>query len=475
MQPFSEFFAQWVSEYYKNATIGKSGDFYTAVSVSKFFGGAIANYILKNLENGNLELPLNIVDCGANNTNLIKDIYSFLEALGIGVAENCEFYIIESNAKIAGLEMESNTKIANKKLACNLADSKDLDSKNLQVSKDSAIDSKLDSTKCRESADSTIDSPNNPKDSLDSNNSKPPKIHILKNLDSLKPLKNNTFFIANEFFDALPCELYSDGKMAFVDKNMNIRFLDSKEILRYSKNQDSNNFNNLESNEFDCSKQLDKSYPPFSGAEIFCKTSNSEVSCKTSNSKPKSHFIANSNDIGKSGDLFKNLDSIMQIAESLHIIKGEIPLSYFDFCATLRDINPENKRWIFAVFDYGDRYYNNHFNIRIFHKHKVFPLFEKINALKSYFKTSDITYNVPFLLLDKSFENIGGKKILFKKQDIALIEDFGILDLLQKFHSSKSITNTIYLKESNKIKTLLNVLNDNFKTSIYINFKPKLV
>ena len=46
---FSDFFEGWLNEsYYANAAkIGKSGDFYTAVSVGSFFGICIAREILR--------------------------------------------------------------------------------------------------------------------------------------------------------------------------------------------------------------------------------------------------------------------------------------------------------------------------------------------------------------------------------------------------------------------------------------------
>lgn len=79
--------------------------------------------------------------------------------------------------------------------------------------------------------------------------------------------------------------------------------------------------------------------------------------------------------------------------------KGEIPLSYFDFCKVLDSINTHKKRWIFAVFDYGSKYYTNDFNIRIFSNHTTMPLISNnnlINDAKKYYQQSDITYNVPF-------------------------------------------------------------------------------
>ena len=50
---FSKYMNQWLygeNGYYATyKSIGKEGDFYTAVSTSKFFGGTIANHIVKFL------------------------------------------------------------------------------------------------------------------------------------------------------------------------------------------------------------------------------------------------------------------------------------------------------------------------------------------------------------------------------------------------------------------------------------------
>ena len=316
MQRFDEFFLSWISGYYKNAILGQ--DFFTSVNASRFFGGAIAKYILKNLENKNLELPLNIIEFGANNLNLLNDICDFLDALSVGVVEHCNFIAVESNK--------------------------------------------------------TNKAQNN--------------IKIIKNIKELNKLESNCFFVANEFFDALPCNLYDNEKIAYINNNK-IEFLAS----------------------------------------------------------PKNHI---------------------EIAEKEGFVRGEIPLSYFDFCKDLDSIN--TKKWIFCVFDYGSKIYKNDFSIRIFHNHEVFALL-KNNKLDDFalslYQKSDITYNVPFLILDMAFKHIGAKNVLYKSQDLALIEDFGILDLLLQFHNQSSKTS--YIRESNKIKTILNVLGREFKAAIYSN------
>lgn len=53
MRSFGNYMQEWLygeKGYYKKALIGQKGDFYTSVSLSKFFGGAVAFYIIKLLE-----------------------------------------------------------------------------------------------------------------------------------------------------------------------------------------------------------------------------------------------------------------------------------------------------------------------------------------------------------------------------------------------------------------------------------------
>lgn len=317
MQKFSSFFDSWTKEYYKSANIGKNGDFYTAASASVFFGGAIAQYIIKCLENGKLTLPLNIIDIGGNDGKLLKDVYDFLCALSIGVVEKSKFILVESNR----------------------LDSVVLESDFIKV----------------------------------------------KDVSSLS-LESNCFFIANELFDAMPCELYDMGKMAFVDDSYSIIFKEAS-------------------------------------------------------------------------------PEVKEIADKFNIKKGEIPLSYFRFCGGLGELKI---KFMFLVCDYVKWNDREDFSLRIFSKHKIINFFEV--DLKEYFGISDITYNVPFEMLDSAFSNIGAKKILCKRQDLALIDDFKILDLFQQFYDDKKALDITYIRESNKLKTLLYNLSENFKVVIYCNF-----
>ena len=330
-------------------------DFYTAVGASRFFGGAIAKYILGRLESSKLALPLNIIDLGANNANLLNDIRAFLGSLGVGVAEKCDFIAVESSPYC---HSERSAK----------ARSEESKNKNL------------------------VDS--SPKAQND-------EMIFYKNLAELKSaniLQNrHNIFIANEFFDALPCEIIYNGKMAFVENNRLIfKICDDKKV--------------------------------------------------------------------------------QEICERFKIHKGEIPLIYDKFCENIK-----GEKFMFIAFDYGDFAPRNDFSLRLFYKHKIQNFMEialdsanfaESQNLANLFGKCDITYSVPFFMLDRAFEQIGATKILSKRQDLALIEDFGILDLLQDFHDSldTATNHNLYLRESNKIKTLLHSLSPKFHTAIYKNF-----
>ncbi len=90
--------------YYRKAVIGQKGDFYTSVSLSKFFGGAIAFYIIKLLEEEKLFLPLKIIEIGSHHGHFLSDIASFLNALSVGVMEKCEFISCEPLKELQNIQ-----------------------------------------------------------------------------------------------------------------------------------------------------------------------------------------------------------------------------------------------------------------------------------------------------------------------------------------------------------------------------------
>ncbi|MDQ7045677.1 MAG: SAM-dependent methyltransferase [Sulfurimonas sp.] len=140
---------------YKN--IGKSGDFYTAVSTSKFFGGTIAKHIISLVDEGFLNEDSIICEIGAHHGYFLADVVEFIFTLRPKLLDTLSFVIIERFD--------------------------DLQEQQRNYFKESFGDEVS-----------------------------------LKHYKSLTELQcENAFFIANEIFDAFPCELYFKGKTARVD------------------------------------------------------------------------------------------------------------------------------------------------------------------------------------------------------------------------------------------------------------------
>lgn len=143
--------------------IGKSGDFYTAVSTSKFFGGSIAKHIISLVDEGFLKENAVICEIGAHHGYFLADVIEFIYTLRPKLLSTFEFVIIERFDALQNQQREY-----------------------FQDSFGDAIN--------------------------------------LTHYKSLSQLKcENAFFIANEIFDAFPCELYFKGKTARVDAN-NVEF-----------------------------------------------------------------------------------------------------------------------------------------------------------------------------------------------------------------------------------------------------------
>jgi SAM-dependent MidA family methyltransferase len=140
---------------YKN--IGKSGDFYTAVSTSKFFGGTIAKHIISLVDDDFLEKDAVICEIGAHHGYFLADVIEFIYTLRPELLSTLKFVIIER-----------------------FDDLQEQQRKYFQESFGDVI-----------------------------------SLIQYKSLSELQC--ENAFFIANEIFDAFPCELYYKGKTARVD------------------------------------------------------------------------------------------------------------------------------------------------------------------------------------------------------------------------------------------------------------------
>ncbi|MRJ02872.1 MAG: hypothetical protein GXO19_06375 [Epsilonproteobacteria bacterium] len=96
---FSQFMEGWLygeGGYYSQfREIGKGGDFYTAVTASKLFGGSIARYIYRLIGEGLLSPQTSIVEIGAHRGYLLADIVQFLYTFDPSLIESLSFAIVE--------------------------------------------------------------------------------------------------------------------------------------------------------------------------------------------------------------------------------------------------------------------------------------------------------------------------------------------------------------------------------------------
>ena len=143
--------------YTKERTIGKEGDFYTAVSTSMFFGGSIAKRLISTIEEGFLSPNTYVVEIGAHKGYLLADMIQFIYTLQPTLLKNLTFVIVEPFAANAMMQKRY----------------------------------------FQESFGETI--------SL---------LHV-KSLEEL--CVDEAFFVANEIFDAFPCEVIYNDKMLMVE------------------------------------------------------------------------------------------------------------------------------------------------------------------------------------------------------------------------------------------------------------------
>lgn len=159
---FSEYMNEWLygqNGYYNVCKkIGKNGDFYTSVSSSKYFGGTIAYYIFSLINTKKLPKNTTICEIGADKGYMFGDVIEFLYTFDKKLLKTLKFVIVEP--------LKNNQKSQKKYLFERLGD--------VEISY----------------------------------------------VNSLQDLSENVGFIfANELFDAMPCELFDNGKIAYVENH----------------------------------------------------------------------------------------------------------------------------------------------------------------------------------------------------------------------------------------------------------------
>ena len=160
---FSEYMNEWLYSddgyYAKFRDIGKSGDFYTAVSTSRFFGASIANNFLKLLDEGRASKDAWIIEIGAHRGYMISDMIEWIYGKNPSLIETLKFATVERM--------------------------------------DSVAEAQRDYFKDRFGDDV--------------------KIHQFKSIDEIKGAEY-IYFVSNEIFDAFACELYNDGRLAYIEQ-----------------------------------------------------------------------------------------------------------------------------------------------------------------------------------------------------------------------------------------------------------------
>jgi len=314
---FSTYMNEWLygeNGYYRNfKAIGKAGDFYTAVSTSSFFGASIANYFYTLIQKDTFKRDGWLIEIGAHQGYLLCDMIQWLYTLDPTLIQSLKFGIVERQTE---LQKEQLKYIANR-----FGD-------DIQITHFNSID----------------------------------EVEV-----------DYAFFIANEIFDAFPCELIKDNQQAFVENHI----------------------------------------------------------VKWQEADPK----------------------LLEFASTHRQVKGEVAIGY-----EAKGV----KSCDFVTFDYGEKLVRNDFSIRVYQKHKTFPLFDEELDISQAYQNADITYDVNFGHVIEAFEGAGFKLDSYETQARALIR-FGLIDILEQF--AKQTTQDIYLREADKIKTLISptIMGDKFK------------
>jgi len=313
--------------YYRDfKSIGKQGDFYTAVSSSPFFGASIANHFHKLITDGIADRDGWLIEIGAHQGYLLCDMIQWLYSIDPKLITTLKFGIVERQPAVRKIQQE-------------YIQGRFGDDVEIEFFDDiSVVDVEY------------------------------------------------AFIVANEIFDAFPCNLIMDGKIAEV------------EIA-----------------EADTAK----------------------------------HHIT----------WHEAPQSTLDFASTHRQVKGEIAVGYEQFATAM---SSGITRADFVSFDYGEKYVRNDFSIRIYREHETLPLFDEELVLSEAYQTADITYDVNFAHVIDAFESAGFETIEYETQARALIR-FGLIDILEQY--SKVATKEHYLREADKIKTLISptIMGDRFK------------
>ena len=160
---FSDYMNEWLygeEGYYKHfKAIGKEGDFYTAVSTSAFFGASIANHFYDLIKKGEADRNGWLIEVGAHQGYLLCDMIQWLYTCDPELVKTLHFGIVERQPEVQKMQLAY--------------------------------------IKERFGED----------------------VHITHFNDISEVDVDYAFVVANEIFDAFPCELLKDEKLAKVENH----------------------------------------------------------------------------------------------------------------------------------------------------------------------------------------------------------------------------------------------------------------
>ena len=306
--------------YYKTfKDIGKEGDFYTAVSTSSFFGASIANHFYKLMREEAFKRDGWLIEIGAHKGYLICDMIQWLYTLDPTLVQTLKFGIVERQPHV----QQEQLRYIEERFGSDIS------------------------------------------------------VTHFNDIDEVEV--DYAFFVANEIFDAFPCELIKDGEMALVDKH--------------------------------------------------------QISWQSAD------------------------DKLLDFASKHRQVKGEVAVGYESFAL---EMAKGLKHCDFVSFDYGEKFVRNDFSVRVYEKHKTYPLFDEECKLDEVYQKADITYDVNFGHVIEAFEEAGFTLDKYETQARALVR-FGLIEILEQF--AKQATQANYVREADKIKTLIapTIMGDKFK------------
>lgn len=107
---FSAYMNEWLygdEGYYKHfKAIGKAGDFYTAVSTSSFFGASIANYFYTLLKEGVADKNGWLIEIGAHQGYLLCDMIQWLYTCDPTLVQTLKFAIVERQPEVRKVQLK---------------------------------------------------------------------------------------------------------------------------------------------------------------------------------------------------------------------------------------------------------------------------------------------------------------------------------------------------------------------------------